>query len=94
MKTTLGRTKPIPALALWLAALCWLPQAFATIQITGGNQNVTTLYVTLNGTLTSPGTLGMWYDVFQGAPNGPLLDHGALSLPARRLKEHIVRALG
>ena len=66
-------------MALWLAWLCWLPQAFATIQITGGNQNVTTLYVTLNGTLTSPGPLGMWYDVFQGTTNGPLLDYGALT---------------
>ena len=42
-------------------------------------QTVTTLYVTLNGTLTSPGTLGMWYEVFQGSTNGLLLDYGALT---------------
>jgi hypothetical protein len=65
------------SLLLGLTVLGCLTPAFAGITITGGSRDVSTLYVTVNGTLTSVGTIGMWYEVRQGVTNGVLLDYGA-----------------
>lgn len=67
------------SLLFGLIVLGGLTPAFAGITIAGGNRDVSTLCVTVNGTLTSVGAIGMWYEVRQGAINGVLLDYGARS---------------